>query len=104
MSTGAIIVAAASYSLLYPKINRYTKAAVAITSKIMPITRSIIFSFCCNFYFILSYSVFCQALFSIANFILTKNSILLIAKFDNMPYNNFAESVFWYTKYFIIYP
>ena len=57
------MVAAASYSLLYPKINRYTKAAVTITSKIMPITRSIIFSFYCNFYFILSYSVFCQALF-----------------------------------------
>ena len=47
---------------------------------------------------------FLSSAFSIANFILTKNSILLIAKFDNMPYNNFEESVFWYTKYFIIYP
>ena len=55
---------AASYSLLFQKINRYTKAAVVITSKIMSITRSIIFSFCCNFYFILSCSVFCQAFFN----------------------------------------
>lgn len=47
---------------------------------------------------------FLSSAFSIANFILTKNNILLIAKFGNMPYNNFAESVFWYTKYFIIYP
>ena len=38
------------------------------------------------------------------HFILTTNVILFIAKNVNMPYNNFAESVFWYTKYLIIYP
>ena len=38
------------------------------------------------------------------NFILTKNVILLIVKFVNMPYNNIAKSVFLPTKYFIIYP